>query len=291
MDEALKNDKVPSIDGVDRQELVKARADLIKTGKSSADALRLVTELASYQSRVNNQSVAVIVSEAGAVNWVDLPKWTGGPSEAPPALGATTNLAEISGPSGATYNAYVTQLATEVEQSGLMLEKYSSALEGTNKVSGGLGNVLMGLSFANMALKAQASYVAGNEAAALAQVRDWSLGTAGAVLLGGVAFEGTAALVAPLALLGPLGIGVALIAAIGTSLLMAYWGHQGGVAAGEFITKLGTDFNAATLLASPIILDLDGDGVSTLDQARGTRFDHNADGLAKPVCLMTIERV
>ena len=48
-----------------------------------------------------------------------------------------------------------------------------------------------------------------------------------------------------------------------------------------FTTNLQSVFNQARVAASPLILDLDGDGVETIGQTYNVHFDHNGDGLAE----------
>ncbi|SMB25560.1 protein of unknown function [Sterolibacterium denitrificans] len=47
------------------------------------------------------------------------------------------------------------------------------------------------------------------------------------------------------------------------------------------ITRLTTLFASAETQASPLILDLDGDGVETLSKAEGVHFDHDGNGFAE----------
>ncbi|MGI4778986.1 MAG: calcium-binding protein [Janthinobacterium lividum] len=48
-----------------------------------------------------------------------------------------------------------------------------------------------------------------------------------------------------------------------------------------FTTNLQSVFNQARVAASPLILDLDGDGVETIGQTYDVHFDHDGDGLAE----------
>ncbi len=48
-----------------------------------------------------------------------------------------------------------------------------------------------------------------------------------------------------------------------------------------FTTNLQSVFNQSRVAASPLILDLDGDGVETIGQAYNVHFDHDGNGLAE----------
>jgi hypothetical protein len=50
---------------------------------------------------------------------------------------------------------------------------------------------------------------------------------------------------------------------------------------GNFITKLQAQFQTAKLTASPLILDLDGDGIETISKSAGIHFDHDGNQFAE----------
>ncbi|MBX8577886.1 calcium-binding protein, partial [Pseudomonas cichorii] len=50
---------------------------------------------------------------------------------------------------------------------------------------------------------------------------------------------------------------------------------------GKLISSLSEKFSLAVLTASPLILDLDGDGVETLGVEQGVHFDHDGNGFAE----------
>jgi hypothetical protein len=56
---------------------------------------------------------------------------------------------------------------------------------------------------------------------------------------------------------------------------------EGGRELSQAFTDLVAQWTQAESTTSPLILDLDGDGVQTLAKSAGTHFDHNADGFAE----------
>jgi hypothetical protein len=50
---------------------------------------------------------------------------------------------------------------------------------------------------------------------------------------------------------------------------------------GNFITKLQAQFQTAKLTVSPLILDLDGDGIETISKSAGIHFDHDGNQFAE----------
>jgi hypothetical protein len=134
-----------------------------------------------------------------------------------------------------------------------------------------------------MAYDASAAVQADDPITAQELVRDWCLGTVGAAVLGGMAFAGAAILLAPLAVLGTVGIGAAVVLSIGTSILAAYWGHKAGVGLGEAISEAANNFflgaRNVVIRSDPLVLDLDGDGLELSGASGSIVFDHNADGI------------
>lgn len=49
----------------------------------------------------------------------------------------------------------------------------------------------------------------------------------------------------------------------------------------ELMQSLQAEWSTAETTTSPLILDLDGDGVETVNRTQGIHFDHNADGFAE----------
>ena len=52
-------------------------------------------------------------------------------------------------------------------------------------------------------------------------------------------------------------------------------------ALGNFITSLQSSFHTAEATLSPLVLDLDGDGVETIDKSSGIHFDHDGNHFAE----------
>ncbi|WP_317616843.1 calcium-binding protein, partial [Nostoc sp. PA-18-2419] len=275
----LENPNVPSIEGLSRQQLVEFRDTLISRGLSPSDANSRVTELVSFNSRMATENLP-IATEGGKITWADLSRYTGESPKAIPSGATSSILGEIAGKPTADYMASIKNLSASFEEVGLNA-KYWGYVEGAGNLLGTVGGLMMAASFASMAYDAYNAYQSGDTAGALTLVRDWSLGSAGALLAGGLAFEGSAALFAPLALLGPIGIGVAGVGIIGSTLLASYLGHEGGVGLGNLITNLLSSFNTAEVTRSPLILDLDGDGVETIGTSAGIHFDHDGNKFAE----------
>ncbi len=174
-------------------------------------------------------------------------------------------------------------LTNIMEIPGVNYAKYLETFSKTGNWLGSIGGVLAYGSLLKMAYDASAAVQNGDPITAQELVRDWCLGTVGAAVLGGMAFAGAAILLAPLAVLGTVGIGAAVVLSIGTSILAAYWGHKAGVGLGEAISEAANNFfiNARNVVIrrDPLVLDLDGDGLELSAASGNILFDHNADGI------------
>lgn len=290
----------PSVVGVPRTELQAFRDSLISSGMSEAEATARVTDLLAVGSRMQNQNTDVawklkldgqgnvVKDQLGnpvkEVVWADTSKLTGQAANPAtiPAGAIQTTLGELAGPPSLAEIASYRNLA---ELPVASYTSYLKAFEVTGNALGKVGGLLAVGSLIYTGSKAWEAYQSGDTAGALTMVRDWTLGNVGAAFLGGMAFQGTAFLLAPLAVLGPLGIGAAVVLSIGNSLLAAYWGHAGGVAFGEAISNsvnalFGNALNWVPPRRDPLVLDLDGGGITTsgINPAAPILFDQDGDG-------------
>ncbi len=149
-----------------------------------------------------------------------------------------------------------------------------------------LGGVIDVLSLALAARDAKEAFDRGDRAGAQSILTDWALEFTGAMVAGRLA----ALAAAPLIAAGPLGILLAAGLTIGASaagamfaddLIRLLWPsilqfHE------DLLDDLKQSFAMAEGMASPIILDLDGDGIETLAEGEaGIHFDHDANGFAE----------
>ena len=149
-----------------------------------------------------------------------------------------------------------------------------------------LGGVIDVLSLALAARDAKEAFDRGDRAGAQSILTEWALEFAGAMVAGRLA----AMVAAPLIAAGPLGILLAAGLTIGASaagamfaddLVRLLWPsilqfHE------DLLEDLEQSFAMAERMASPLILDLDGDGIETLAEAEaGIHFDHDANGYAE----------
>jgi Ca2+-binding RTX toxin-like protein len=273
----LENTKVTSIDGIPRSQLLEFRNELLRLGQVEAN--RFVSDIVSISSRLNLPQIE-IATESGKVVWTDTSRWTGvAPGPAP--VGAT--VIDLGAIAGALSIGDRLTLTNIMEIPGVNYAKYLETFSKTGNWLGTIGGVLAYGSLLKMAYDASAAEQAGDPITARELVRDWCLGSVGAAVLGGMAFAGAAIVLAPLAVLGTVGVAAAVVLSIGTSILAAYWGHKAGVGLGEAISEAANKyfFDARNIVIrrDPLVLDLDGDGLELSAASGNTLFDHNADGI------------
>ncbi|HQO29369.1 MAG TPA: hypothetical protein PKY22_07575, partial [Accumulibacter sp.] len=134
------------------------------------------------------------------------------------------------------------------------------------------------LVLALIAKDANAAYADGDVARGNGIIRDGLPEFGGGVIGGLLAAKLVGAALAPLYMTGPAG---ALIAG-GLTLLA---GIAGGIAGEEAVRNLigavKDQFEKASITRSPLILDLDGDGVETTSVLAGTHFDNDENGFTE----------
>jgi len=150
-----------------------------------------------------------------------------------------------------------------------------------------LGYVADVVSLAAVAHEAKAALDAGNKEEAQSILSRWALENAGGIIAGRLAMLALAPLVAT----GPFGLLLAAGLTIGAGALGSEYGDEtAGFIAGALKDlwessrdALQSDFSRGErFYSSPLILDLDGNGVSTLAEgARGIHFDHDGNGFAE----------
>lgn len=136
------------------------------------------------------------------------------------------------------------------------------------------------------ALEAYKAYEQGDQSTAQKILYDWALDNAGALVAGRLA----GLLLAPLIATGPLGLLLGGGLTLGASMLGSSAAKPAMIAlisnlarlSESTITTLQTLFRMAESTVSPLVLDLDGNGVSTRSiSGSGVNFDHNGNGFAE----------
>ncbi len=149
-----------------------------------------------------------------------------------------------------------------------------------------IGTAIDILSLGAAALEAKAALDAGDRERAQTILVDWALENASAIVAGRLAAIATA----PLLAAGPLGALLAAGLTISASAAGATYGDdllrqlfaQLTAWTDGFIDDLKDTFYMAEITVSPLILDLDGDGISTLSVSSSEAyFDHDGNGFAE----------
>ncbi len=286
---ALNTSGVSYIDQIPTSAWDGFRAGLVDGGMSNEAATESVRQLISFKSSLETQTTEVGVKQVPGENgvmqqrivWMDTSKWATGVEVTKFPLGATrTTLGELAGPPSSEYVASLRNIVTQLQQTA-NIDRYWSTVDQVGKVLGTVGGVLAVADLVSTAWKANEAWQAGHQDHALQLVRDWSLGTTGAFLAGGLAYQGAAFLIEPLALLGPLGIAAGVISVVGMSIYAAYWGHGAGHQIGQQISDFFTSAQTWAPRSDPLIFDLDNDGLETsgISITSPIYFDHNADGI------------
>jgi len=290
---ALNTQGVSYIDEIPNSAWDGFRAGLVDSGMTNDAATDAVRQLISFKSSLEIQNTAIGVElvprENGGmqqrITWMDTAKWAVGVEVPEFPQGATRmTLGELAGPPSAEYVASLSNFVTQLEQTA-NIDRYWTSVEQAGKVLGTIGGVLAVADLVRTALQANEAWQAGHQDQALQLVRDWSLGTAGAFLAGGLAYQGAAFLFEPLALLGPLGIAAGVVSVVGISIYSAYWGHEAGHNLGQQISDLFTVATVATVATAPrrdpLVFDLNGNGLETtgISATNPILFDHDADGV------------
>jgi hypothetical protein len=260
----LDNPKVTSINGIAKEELTSILNNT-KYGFTYSQRMDLVREAIAIQSRVDLSTVAYASDADGKIIWTDAAKLAGGSS--------------IEMPTGAGISKYscaalIEMSKTDLESSSLRLTyvqgKFNFA-EGLNK----LGWAAFVVSTAYDAYQYKEAYDAGDTVKCKQILGDWLI-EAGGSAVGGTA--GWLATARTLAILTTIGVEAGAAGAFIVGALGAYIGYK----AGEFVMdELRALFQEAEGIRSPLIIDLDGDGVETISLANGTHFDHDVNGFAE----------
>jgi hypothetical protein len=283
----LKNRKITTIDGI-------PRTALAPLGVQSA------FEAIKAQSEVNTSQIRIAVDEAGR----PLTSHDGTYQ-----LDTRTFLGDLSDLDGTAIDEAVPSRALADFVPGERLSSHAEGLEQLRKIQAGmldavdegagtkgmlkglqaldhLGGVIDVLSLALAARDAKEAFDRGDRHRAQAILTEWALEFGGAMVAGRLA----AIAAAPLIAAGPLGILLAAGLTLGASvaggmfaddLMRMVWPsilqfHE------DLLNDLKQSFGLAELMSSPIILDLDGDGIETLAEAEADiHFDHDGNGFAE----------
>jgi len=292
------NTKVTHINGIPREDLVRLKSDLLATGSITQANIDTANKiLLDHVNNVSAQQISemkIVVDADGKFTGVgtkdyfnkiglpdmgtDLSSGVTGRSPAEWIVAKQTSEAwrnaDLANDQLTQYGQERLSLAEAAGDAG----KIADAAHYLNKL-GIIGDVL---GLALVASDANAAYAAGDTAGAQQILSNWALEFAGGLAGGLVAAELVSSVLAPLYLAGPAGAilagGLTLLAGIAGSLGGGYLAKQ---LLDEFITNLQNLFHTAELQTSPIILDLDGDGVETLGAGAGIHFDHDGNGFAE----------
>jgi hypothetical protein len=143
---------------------------------------------------------------------------------------------------------------------------------------GKLGTALAVLDFAFTVNQSNAAVAAGDKAKAGTLMADWMARFGSGMAAGGMAAELVGSAVLPLYASGPVGAGAAAF----LTVLAGIGGGFAGVLGVEHLIKdLKSLFQNAELARSPLVLDLDGDGVETIGTSAKIHFDHDGNQFAE----------
>ncbi|MEZ4600499.1 MAG: cadherin-like domain-containing protein [Syntrophotaleaceae bacterium] len=281
---ALDNPKVTSIDGVPKEDFARLFNAELSSGKSEAQAIESVFDAVKGKSTINATHLRYGADVHGNIHvdskhfFSDTPHISG--SGLPPG---TLNVKSLVGLHerlpGSAVEALTKagRLAEKVGKSGLL-----------NKL--GTAGDILGLALA--ASNAIAANEAGDSAAAADIMIDWAAGFAGG-LAGGLAAAKLAAMATSgLALTGPVGLLIAGVLTLGAGFAGALLGEEVALWISNTlfpppVAPQGADDVLGNIInpgyGSPLILDLDGDGVETVSEAAGVQFDLDNNGFAETV--------
>ncbi len=83
---------------------------------------------------------------------------------------------------------------------------------------------------------------------------------------------------------GPAGIAIGTTIQVGAGIIGGIYGHK---FMDKLLTSLQNLFGAGKLTISPLVFDLDGDGVETTSMDAITHFDHDSNGFAEKTCWVS----
>lgn len=295
--ELINNPDVTSINGILRDDLSRLKTDLIAAGKSEIEANRILLHTVDEASKIEISHLQIAVGGDGQLAAVgtkeyfshvaldsagtDLPVGQSGKyaSEFMGAAQTQTHVdalhnAELAHQHLTAYAQERYALATAAGDGARLAEagKYLNKL-------GLIGDVI-GLML--VAHEANAAYTAGDSAGAQTILSNWAVDFTGGLVAGLAAAQLVGSALSPLYLTGPAGAAIA-----GGLTLLA--GVAGGILGGQlaielkniFITDLQSLFHTAEITTSPLILDLDGDGVETISKNASIHFDHDGNRFAE----------
>jgi len=286
----LADERVGSIQGIPRDQIIGFRDLLTRSGTSEAEAFDAVLDLVTLKSRLDSADVRIGLDSTGQINWADPASLRGAlAGSIPDGVVSTSALGEVAGPFTETQRAAVENLSRLYDQvsDAARSQQYAEVLGGVGKALTVVGSAFLIASFIDTAFKANDAYEAGRPDLAQGIIKDWVAKTEGALLAGSLAFESTAALLAPLALLGPIGIGAAVVGTLGASLLAGFLGSEAAKWLVDNVSIANLFTGAQAILPirrDPLALDLDGDGLETIglngrSDGSSVLFDHDGDGI------------
>ncbi|PKN89267.1 MAG: hypothetical protein CVU51_01055 [Deltaproteobacteria bacterium HGW-Deltaproteobacteria-1] len=278
----LRSSDVTSINGLPKADLLDMINNAKDLGYSEANALAIVREAISLKSRTDLADLQIAKNANGEIVWTDAAKLIGESVPSMPTEAVTTcSGKDLMGPLTQEQAVAYSELRTFTNE--YYTAKYGTAIETAGKALGVVGGFLMAIDAAFTAMDAYDAYQAGDAAKGDKIIQDWTLSTMGAIAAGCLAFEGAAALFAPLALFGPLGIAAGVAGTVTVSLIAAYGGLLGGKTLSDFIASFfdATQAWVQPVRRDPLTLDLDGDGFETIaaSTTNPILFDHDGDGL------------
>ena len=255
---ALNTPTITTIGGLKRQDLVDYRASLVQKGQSFNQATAHIADLIAWESRLRSQEIPIALnSEKNSISWASVSKWTNVPATSIPKGVTAQPYRKLAGPLPDSDITHIRNILHTVERTGLNATYWRTAAS-AGKTLGGIGGALATASLAIAAHDAYQAHQAGNSAQAGKIMATWTGSLAGGALLGSLAYQGSVALLAPLAALGVVGIGMGVGTALLSSLIAGYFGAKGGAALGDkLITQLQTLFNQTENTVSPLITELD----------------------------------
>ncbi len=278
----LANQNVQSINGIPKADLISIKNDFINVGYAEGEATSFIRQIITLESRLRLSTVEYATNAQGEAIWTNIAKLTSGSSTIAPEGPGITKVAcsDLIGVLSQTDLSAYSELKSAMNKV-VYTPKYFEALNTTGKVIGSVGVVLIGVSAAFAAHDAYEAYQAGDTAACENIIQDWLLSMAGAIAGSGITTSVAAPILAGLASLGPWGVAAGVVGVFTAGIFGAVIGYEAGHAFSELMDELRALFQEAEGIRSPLIIDLDGDGVETISLAHGIHFDHDNNGFAE----------
>jgi hypothetical protein len=282
----LRNNKITTVDGIPRALLAQLTPD------QAFDAIRAISEVRIAGLRIEVDAAGKPLMPDGRLRLDadaflrDVPPASPkGLDDAVPTRSLADFIPQERLPSHVDGLDELRRLQTDLPDVPGHPGKTGAVLQGLQLLDH-LGNAVDVLSLAIAAYEAKIAFDAGDSWKAQSILTDWFLEYGSALAAGRLA----AMLTAPLLAAGPLGVLIAAGFTLGASVAGGMYGDDLARGLGDILRRwtdqligeVAYHFNLAEVVSSPIILDLNGDGIPTLSRDKaGVHFDHDGNGFAE----------